>query len=228
MKGKVVSYISAKKYGFITGDDGESYFLHYSSLLNKTNEDKLVKGVIVEFDPTPTPKGMSAKKVKIPEVYFKKELAEFFITRQSQPKYGTVEKSHSLSTRFFADPNKGREHIKQLAINSGCNAILNLSFEKSTFSTGNYSYTVHSFKGDFSLVAERIPCENKKIELDSYNELQDKVSKFDDKFKEVKEMEDEARNKQFEKSDVDSGALTVFFIFFFFIFILVIVNIVGG
>ena len=68
MRGKVVSYISTKKYGFITGDDGESYFLHFSSLLDKANEKKLLKNVVVEFDPTPTPKGMSAKKVHVPVV----------------------------------------------------------------------------------------------------------------------------------------------------------------
>ena len=213
MKGKVVSYISTKKYGFITGDDGESYFLHFSSLLDKANENKLVKGVIVEFDPTPTPKGMSAKKVKVPEVHFKKQLTEFFITKKSQPKYGKIEKSHSLSTRFFKDPNEGREHIKQLAIKSGCNAILNQSFEKDTFSSGNYQYTVHAFKGDFALVAEQSPCENKKIELDSYKEFQDLISKFDEKFKEVKEIEDEARKKQFETSY--TGCLIFIGIFLF-------------
>jgi cold shock CspA family protein len=41
VRGKVVSYISQKKYGFITGEDDESYFLHSSSLLDKANEKKI-------------------------------------------------------------------------------------------------------------------------------------------------------------------------------------------
>ena len=200
MKGKVVSYISTKKYGFITGDDGESYFLHASSLLDKSNESKLVKDVIVEFEPTPTPKGMSAKKIKIPEVYFKKHLVDFFTTKKSHPKYGNVEKSHSINTRFFKDPNEGREHIKQLAIKSGCNAILNLSFEKNTFSSGNYQYTVHAFKGDLALVSGESPCGNKQLEIDSHEEFKSFMSIFDEKFKAIQEIENEARRKQLEKN----------------------------
>lgn len=224
MKGKVVSYISNKKYGFITGDDGESYFLHFSSLLDKANESKLVKGVIVEFDPTPTPKGMSAKKVKVPEVHFKKQLTDFFITKKSQPKYGNIERLHSLSTRFFKDPNEGREYIKQLAIKAGCNAILNMGFEKNTFSEGNYQYTVHAFKGDFALVAEQHPCENKDIEFDSDKEFQDLVSLFDKNFKEVKEIENEARKKQLETPNIDSGCLIFIGVLFLVLILLLMVS----
>jgi cold shock CspA family protein len=38
MKGRVASYITNKKYGFITGEDGESYFLHFSNLSDKKYE----------------------------------------------------------------------------------------------------------------------------------------------------------------------------------------------
>jgi len=213
VKGKVVSYISTKKYGFIIGDDGESYFLHFSSLLDKANENKLVKGVIVEFDPIPTPKGMSAKKVNVPEVHFRKHLIDFFITKRSQPKYGSIEKSHSINTRFFKDPNEGREYIKQLAIQSGCNAILNFGFEKNTFSSGNYQYTVHAFKGDFSLVSGESPCDDKQLELDSHKEFEFLMSNFDRKFKTIYEIENEVRMKQLETSN--SGCLMIIGIFVF-------------
>jgi cold shock CspA family protein len=220
VKGKVVSYISTKKYGFITGDDGESYFLHFSSLLDKANEDKLVKGVIVEFDPIPTPKGLTAKKVNVPEVYFKKRLIDFFITKKSQPKYGSVEKLYSISTRFFRDPNEGREHIKQLAIESGCNAIINFGFEKNTFSSGNYQYTVHAFKGDFALVSGELPCENKQLELDSYKEFHSYASQFSDKFKTIQERENEARKKQLEPSSSSSSpGCLIFMCFLIFVVI---------
>ncbi|MDB2386414.1 cold shock domain-containing protein [Shewanella sp.] len=200
MRGKVVSYISTKKYGFISGEDGESYFLHFSSLLDKANEKKLLKDVVVEFDPTPTPKGMSAKKVHVPNVYFKKNPIDFFMTKNSQPKYGVVEKYHSIETQFFKDPKEGREHIKKLAIESGCNAILNLNFEKNTFSSGNYRYTVHAFKGDLALVTESTPCDNERVSMDSNDELQLLISNFDHKFKRVQEMESEARRKQLESN----------------------------
>jgi cold shock CspA family protein len=200
VKGKVISYISSKKYGFVTGDDDKSYFLHFSSLLDKANESKLIKGVIVEFDPTPTPKGMSAKKVHVPNVYFKKQLSDFIMTKNSQPKLGCLQQLHSISTRFFKDPNEGREHIKQLAIESGCNAIINLGFEKKTFADGNYQYTVHAFTGDFALVTDDIPCDNEQASRSSNVELQFLISKFDEKFKEIKDLESEARRKQLETS----------------------------
>jgi cold shock CspA family protein len=221
VRGKVVSYISQKKYGFITGEDDESYFLHSSSLLDKANEKKLLKGVIVEFDPTPTPKGMSAKKVHVPNVYFKKSLVDFFITKSSQPKFGCVEKSHSIETQFFKDPNEGREHIKKLAKETGCNSILNLSFEKNTFSSGNYQYTVHAFNGDFALVTESIPCAIEQISKDSVNKLQLLISEFDNKFKRVQEIEREARREQLES---DYTALIVFIGIMFFVLIITIMS----
>lgn len=202
MKGKLVSYISNKKYGFINGDDGESYFLHFSSLNEKSDESKLIKGVVVEFDPTPTPKGLAATKVNVPEVYFKKKLVDFFITKNRKPQHGNVERIHSINTRFFKDPNEGRNHIKQLAIEAGCNSILNISFEKSTFSSGNYKYTVHAFKGDFALVSENIPCNLKAHESKSHEQLEFQAEQFTQKFKVVQSRESEARAKQLEKNYV--------------------------
>ncbi|MBO2592470.1 cold shock domain-containing protein [Shewanella algae] len=43
MKGKVVSYVSSKKFGFINGDDGESYFLHVSAMVNRSDEVRKVR-----------------------------------------------------------------------------------------------------------------------------------------------------------------------------------------
>ena len=115
MKGRVVSYLANKKYGFINGDDGESYFLHISGLQDITDESKLIKGVVVDFDPTPTAKGLAAKKVKILTVYFKKQMVDFFTSKNHTPKYGTVEKRLSISTRFIRDFNESRDHIEKLA-----------------------------------------------------------------------------------------------------------------
>ncbi|MGX9463599.1 cold-shock protein [Shewanella sp. A14] len=196
MKGLVVSYLSSKKYGFINGDDGESYFLHFSSLLDKSSENKLVKGVIVEFDPTPTPKGLAAKSVSIQEVYLEKKKVNFFMTKQKTPKHLTVEASHLISTRFFKDPNVGREHIKQLAIEAGGNAVLGLDFEKKTFSSGNYKYTMHAFTGHLALVTENVPCSSQQIELESHREFVSLCENMHRQFEAIQERESQAREKQ--------------------------------
>ncbi|MCE9784115.1 hypothetical protein LZ637_12000, partial [Shewanella algae] len=43
------------------------------------------KNVLVEFDPTPTPKGLSAKQIRIPEVYIRQRLLNFFTSKGSIP-----------------------------------------------------------------------------------------------------------------------------------------------
>ncbi|QYK02030.1 cold-shock protein [Shewanella psychrotolerans] len=202
MKGKVVSYLANKKYGFVTGEDGESYFLHVSGLLDRNDEVKLVKDVVIEFDPTPTPKGLAAKKVSIPTVYFKKQVVDFFTSKSKLPKHGNVEKRQAINTRFIKDFEEAREHIETLAREAGCNAILNLGFEKETFRSGNYKYTVHAFKGDFALVTDSIPCSSKAEETDSVMQLQNKVDYFDTQFVRVQQAEAQARAKQFETSKV--------------------------
>ncbi|QDE30138.1 cold-shock protein [Shewanella polaris] len=219
MKGIVVAYISSKKYGFINGEDGESYFLHFSSLLDKSSEYKLIKGAVVEFDPIPTPKGLAAKDVCIQETYVKKKMVEFFITKQKIPKGLNVEASHPISTHFFKDPSEGREYIKQLAIEAGANAILGIEFEKNTFSEGNYKYTVHAFKGDFAFVSENVPCSKKRDELESALELDSLLANFNSQFKVIEAREHQLREKQLKTSHTGCFiALIILFVIIMFIF----------
>jgi cold shock CspA family protein len=202
MKGRVASYISNKKYGFITGEDGESYFLHYSNLSNKNHESRLSRGVVVNFEPTPVPKGLSASCVDVPEVFFTTELVDFFMTKNSNPKFGQIEKKYTLRTRFIQNPNSAREFIKYLAIDSGCNAILNLTYETDTFSEGNYQYTVFAFQGDFAVVTTKTPCASKQQAIDSLKTIENTLSEFDEKFLKIEENEIRARKKQFKRSNV--------------------------
>ncbi|QFI37823.1 cold shock domain-containing protein [Moritella marina ATCC 15381] len=201
MKGKIISYISAKKFGFICGDDGESYFLHVSSLLDKANESKLVKDVVVEFEPTETPKGLAAKQVHVPDVNFKKQLVAFFTAKSNQPRYGYVVARHTLSTRFFKDQNEGRSHIKQLAADIGCNAILNTNVEKVTFSEGGEDFTMHSFSGDFALVTEDVPCNIDTECAESVEIIEAKVTAVAGQFQRVNNTEIKAKAKQLRKSN---------------------------
>ena len=63
-KGKVKFYNTAKRYGFITGDDGTDYFFHQSGL----NDDIYVKdNDSVEFEVVDGDRGQKA--VNIPLVH---------------------------------------------------------------------------------------------------------------------------------------------------------------
>jgi CspA family cold shock protein len=62
MEGKVKWFNARKGYGFITGDDGTEYFVHYSGL----DGGKFVReNDRVSFEPADTEKGKQAQKVKL-------------------------------------------------------------------------------------------------------------------------------------------------------------------
>jgi len=62
-QGQVKWFNSEKGYGFITGDDGTDYFVHYSAIVGDGYRS-LVEGARVEFDGEDTAKGMQATNVR--------------------------------------------------------------------------------------------------------------------------------------------------------------------
>ena len=61
MRGKVKFFNTQKGFGFISGDDGEDYFLHVSQL----SEATIKQNDNVEFNPAETSKGKQAQKVTL-------------------------------------------------------------------------------------------------------------------------------------------------------------------
>lgn len=64
MRGKVKRYYEDKKYGFIKGDDGSDYFVHFSEI-NIDGYKKLTDGQTVEFETARGEKGGVARSVNI-------------------------------------------------------------------------------------------------------------------------------------------------------------------
>lgn len=69
MEGRVVKFFDNKGYGFIIGEDGESYFFHISQLINSQSIDR---GDLVYFSPTTSNKGKQARQVNVKETNKKK------------------------------------------------------------------------------------------------------------------------------------------------------------
>ena len=63
MKGTVKMFNKEKGYGFITGEDGNDVFVHYSGL-NMEGFKSLDEGEAVEFEIEESDRGPRAKNVK--------------------------------------------------------------------------------------------------------------------------------------------------------------------
>lgn len=61
--GVVKWFNTVKGYGFITSDDGEDIFVHFSHIKEDGNEKNLHEGEEVTFDIVQAPKGKSAINV---------------------------------------------------------------------------------------------------------------------------------------------------------------------
>ncbi|MHA2620229.1 MAG: cold-shock protein [bacterium JZ-2024 1] len=62
LKGRVKWFDSKKGFGFVTGDDGKDYFVHYS-VIQSDGFKTLQEGEPVEFEAQAGPKGPSATRV---------------------------------------------------------------------------------------------------------------------------------------------------------------------
>ena len=63
--GTVKWFSNEKGYGFITGDDGVDYFVHYSAIQGDSGFKTLTEGDPVSFDTENTPKGLQAVNVSV-------------------------------------------------------------------------------------------------------------------------------------------------------------------
>lgn len=157
MKGTVRSFVSAKRFGFIDGEDGQSYFVHINDVSGST---MLTQGQAVEFEPMPTPRGLSAKKVKAgkePEAVYV-DPDKFIMTKSDHVKGCEIisivgENCWGESN----DPNAARELLKDVAQKSGANAVVCMSLDKYTKSDAcsNYQYTMHRYYGH-AVVVKRV------------------------------------------------------------------------
>jgi cold shock CspA family protein len=112
--GIVRSFVASKAYGFIAGDDGESYFVHLSEV---QGGEALITDQRVTFVPRPSPKGFKATRV-IPGVgptAIYEEPTHFLVTNAPQPLDVDVILVMRDGWAESNDPNRARQELIDLA-----------------------------------------------------------------------------------------------------------------
>lgn len=160
MHGSVRSFVGAKRFGFIDGEDGQSYFFHANGLTDPTSAGDIAIGALVEFEPHPGPKGLEARRVIVERS--KGELwtlpEKLVICRDSKLRHGEIFAIGGPVTCWSdSSPDTARRELLELAESLGANAVLGLAYTKRTGSSGNYQFTVHRFTASLAVIAESRP-----------------------------------------------------------------------
>lgn len=166
MKGLMNTWLPEKQYGFIKGEDGKDYFVHARDFRNKSQIALLAEALPIEFDPQATPKGYRARKCRLlnPEADIRYIEPEHFMTSRNDHIRGweIIESgAWQVSAASAASPDDAKERTIALAQKAGANALLHLSYGKSTGSEpsengkGTHHYTIHHFSGVLTTLGKR-------------------------------------------------------------------------
>ncbi|WP_417667148.1 cold-shock protein [Pseudidiomarina sp.] len=161
MQGVIVAYSEQKKYGFITGEDGESYFFHRNHLKQQNHSPQ--KGFSVSFDPVPTPKGMAARQIDVKDKepsYWTYHTPDEFITSKSSQcgRHNEVIAEGRRISYAAKSPVEVREGLANKAKAAGFNGLILTHMDRETGWSKlnpNYKYTYHRFSGVPAIIRRR-------------------------------------------------------------------------
>ena len=144
MTGQVERFDSIKRYGFIRGADGQSYFFHLTDIIGQAAPALWQH---VTFLPIATPRGPRAQRVILgvelhrqPQ-HVRVEPDRFIITRYDTVRGYVI--TQVLSQGCWAesnDPNVAKDNLQQVARGLGANAIVNLKLDKYSKQDGCSNY----------------------------------------------------------------------------------------
>jgi cold shock CspA family protein len=111
-------------FGFIETKEIGDVFFHKSQY---AGFKKARKGESVTCEVNETAKGKAATNIATNDMTAVTRVKEGFImARAGEPKSGRVIKRVRIQSNYFIAPYDAREHLKDLAINAGCNAVLKI------------------------------------------------------------------------------------------------------
>lgn len=216
LTGKVISYQENKKFGFIKGNDGTSYFFHISNIdrKHKSRVSELKIGSLVAFEAAAEPKGMAARYIEFVETYKASYSPSFKNYRKEAIPTERMEEYRDLRTRYYKSPNDARDRLLEMAKESGANVLHSVNVKRVTWSSGNYRYSMHQALGTIGVYTiETEVLEESDVEKLA-NEVSEKVQSFTSLVEPISEQEESAISRQ--TATRSSGCLPVFIIIMFF------------
>lgn len=154
MDGVVKRYVPSKNFGFILGEDGKDYFFrdHHG-----TGED--ITGAKAVFEPSANEKGYCARKLSIFRasrvLNFPKEVLVIQGGRNlTGDKVLVVDTNLWAESDAFRSRSDARRHLQKFTQQAGANAVLDVTYHISEQSSGNYIYSVYSYRGRLAVVGE--------------------------------------------------------------------------
>lgn len=160
MHGVIRTYLPAKQYGFIKGDDGRDYFFHAKSLQDAAQVDYLIDGTFVDFDPAASPKGYQAKMLVLVDAadvdeYDEPDTMIYSKTSDVRDWPVLVRSGWIVQATSNESPDSAKQEVLHLASRLGANAVIDLQYSKSTVQSGNYHYSVHHYSGRLACVGRK-------------------------------------------------------------------------
>ncbi len=176
MKGHITSYVEEKQYGFIKGENGKDYFFHKNDVVD---QNEILDGLNVIFDPIPTRKGLAAKSVQLGlaniPIYLDPD--RFVFTSESSINGHEILfiTTYSIEDK---DPNIAKLALRERALLYGLNGVVGVHLEKRTAMSGNYRYTVHRFTGGLCLIKKIAYTMDQDEARQNALEVQDELQKI--------------------------------------------------
>ena len=164
MTGVIKTFLPEKEYGFIKGDDNKDYFFHVSNI-DKSDRDKVGEEALVSFTQKATPKGYSAIKISINSEMIDMKYTvpdTIYTSKEWQIKgWKNIDISEwTVSGSSRHSPDDAKQDMLDNAQSLNVNALLNVSYYKSTGSesgtgSGTHYFTIHHYKGTLANIAKK-------------------------------------------------------------------------
>lgn len=194
MEGRIKTYLPSKGYGFIEGDDGKSFFFHMQDFKSATA--KIEENLFVAFEETATPKGYRAKNVEIVNNIGHLAPASGFVYSKKRVPKGMDVRFSAMIQSVDKDLRTAENGLRDTARQLGGNGLINVTYSKFTESKGNYQYTVHRFRGECAVLAERRFAKKPHVAAQSEKDLEELVNAVQANFAAMREAEESEAERQ--------------------------------